>query len=59
MVILALAFMAFGGLGRDEPRPLLQIHEAPFGLKQLADSAECAQADPQRALDARIDRANA
>ena len=58
-MILALAFMAFGGFGRDEPGAFLQIHEAPFGFKQLADSAEGAQTNPQRALDARIDRANA
>ncbi|TYP61500.1 hypothetical protein A9A72_124236 [Stutzerimonas stutzeri] len=51
MVILALAFMTFGGFGWDEPSSLLQVDVTPLGLKQFTDTAEGAQADPQSALD--------
>ena len=58
-MILALSFMALCCFGRDEPGAFLQVQVAPFGLEQLADTTEGAQADPQRALDARVDWANA
>lgn len=59
VVILALALVALGGLGRDEPGTFFQIDMAPFGFEQLADSAEGAEADPHGALHAWVDWANA
>lgn len=58
-MILALALVSLGGLGRDEPGAFFQIDVAPFGFEQFADAAECAQTDPHGALHARIDRADA
>ncbi len=59
MVILALSFMPLGGLGRDEPGAFFQIHMAPFGFEQLTDTAKGAQANPDGALHAWIDGADA
>ncbi len=59
MVILALALVALGGLGRDEPGALFQIDVAPFGFEQFADAIEGAQADPNGALHARVEQADA
>lgn len=59
MVILALAFVPFGGFGGDEPCTFLQIHMTPLGFEQLSDTAKGAKADPGSALHAQIDRADA
>lgn len=58
-MILALAFVPFGGLGWDEPGAFFQIDVAPFGFEQFADAAEGAQADPHGTLHAWVDRADA
>lgn len=59
MVILALALVSLGRFGRDEPGAFFQIDMAPFGFEQFADAAEGAQADPDGALHAWVDRADA
>ena len=58
-MILSLALVSFGSFGRDEPGAFFQIDVAPFGFEQFADAAEGAQADPNGALHARVDRADA
>lgn len=58
-MILALALVALGGFGRDEPGTFLQIHMPPSGFEQLTDTAEGAQADPDCALHTWIDGADA
>lgn len=58
-MILAFALVSLGGFGGDEPGTFLQIHIPPFGFEQLTDTAEGAQADPDSALHAWIDRADA
>lgn len=58
-MILALALVPLCGFGRDEPGAFFQIDVAPFGFEQLADAAEGAQADPDGALHAWVDRADA
>lgn len=59
MVILALAFVPFGGFGWDEPGASFQIDVTPLELEQLADAAEGAQAYPDGALHEWVDRADA
>lgn len=50
MVVLFLAASAFDIFAGKEPRLLVQIDIFPFGLQQLANPAQRAQADPEREL---------
>ena len=50
MVVLFLAPGAFDVLAGEEPGLLVQIDIFPFGLQQLANPAQGAQADPKREL---------
>ncbi len=50
MVVLLLAPGAFDVFAREEPRLLIQIDIFPFGLEQLSNPAQGAQADPEREL---------
>jgi len=59
MVVLFLAAGAFDVFTGEEPRLSLQIDIFPFGLQQLANSAQRAQADPERELGFFFQRPNA
>ncbi|MNL32934.1 hypothetical protein D3C87_1548180 [compost metagenome] len=50
MVVLFLAPGTFDVFTREEPGLLFQIDIFPFGLEQLANPAQGAQADPEREL---------
>ncbi|MNR44302.1 hypothetical protein D3C85_1630220 [compost metagenome] len=50
MVVLFLAASAFDVFTGEEPGLLVQIDIFPFGLQQLANPAQGAQADPEREL---------
>ena len=50
MVVLFLAAGAFNVFAGEEPGLLVQIDIFPFGLEQLANPAQGAQADPEREL---------
>ncbi|MNP43348.1 hypothetical protein D3C76_1371630 [compost metagenome] len=50
MVVLFLAAGAFDVFTGEEPGLLVQIDIFPFGLQQLANPAQGAQADPEREL---------
>ncbi|MNY72503.1 hypothetical protein D3C86_2110790 [compost metagenome] len=50
MVVLFLAAGAFDVFAGEEPGLPVQIDIFPFGLQQLANPAQGAQADPEREL---------
>jgi hypothetical protein len=50
VVVLFLAPSAFDVFAGEKPRLLVQIDIFPFGLQQLANPAQRAQADPEREL---------
>jgi hypothetical protein len=50
MVVLFLAPGAFDVFTGEEPGLLVQVDIFPFGLQQLANPAQGAQADPEREL---------
>jgi hypothetical protein len=59
MVVLFLAPAAFDVFTGEESGLLVQIDIFPFGLQQLANSAQGAQADPERELGFFFQRPNA
>jgi hypothetical protein len=58
MVVMFLVASAFDVFARHEPGMLVEIDIFPFGLQQLANAAQRAQADPRRELGLLLHRPN-